>query len=614
MERKENDPAALVARGMARRFKNDFVIALADLDAAITVRPSDPVALRERGVVLRNLGRLEESIASHDKSLAVAPNDPVTMNARGFAQITMGDPVAAVPDYCKALEVEPDYLQALVNRGEARLVLGKTEEAIEDLTRVVTLTDDAFSIASLGRGRLRVGDAKAAVAEFDKAIRLAPHDRELYITRALACFHAGEFDACMVDAELLQTMFPSDRVIMNLYYSARWAKVGFREPTDDEISAASARIANATLLQQLRENQFADRAVLLPQSGLLRNALANRRMSEIASEMEAKASAQADLSILVSLCKEMQARKTAADEFPADTEVGEAARRLLLTGVRLKHEGGPNTDVVAADLSFCHIRDEEVALLRQFPSLRSISLAGTFSTDAGLRPLAGLRELREIDLNQTAVSNAAAFWLGNTPLLERANFSNTAMAGPALAMLLRAPKLKHLDLAGTNLPSTDLEQLRRKSDWRSLSLDGLSVDDSLVEAIVTSSPDLESLNLSGTKVTDATMKVLGTLAHLRQLRLANTAITDAGLRELSPNNKWDWLDLTKTEVSDESCAVLADMKDLRILGLVGTRVTINGLRKLSGLRNLESLTVPNDVLTLRRDELRQQFPKVYRLP
>jgi Leucine-rich repeat (LRR) protein len=48
---------------------------------------------------------------------------------------------------------------------------------------------------------------------------------------------------------------------------------------------------------------------------------------------------------------------------------------------------------------------------------------------------------------------------------------------------------------------------------------------------------LRSLELDGTKVTDAELKELSALTHLEHLHLESTPVTDAGLRHLKGLNK-----------------------------------------------------------------------------
>lgn len=73
------------------------------------------------------------------------------------------------------------------------------------------------------------------------------------------------------------------------------------------------------------------------------------------------------------------------------------------------------------------------------------------------------------------------------------------------------------------------------------------------------------LKLGNTKITDASLKVVGQCTNLTQLQLNHTAISDQGLKELKP------------------------LKNLQTLNLVGTKVTAAGLSELKNLKQLRSL-------------------------
>ena len=64
---------------------------------------------------------------------------------------------------------------------------------------------------------------------------------------------------------------------------------------------------------------------------------------------------------------------------------------------------------------------------------------------------------------------------------------------------------------------------------------------------------LRELDLSDTKVTDEGLAVLAELPHLEELRLARTAITDAGFQKhLSGKTSLRKLDLTGTKVKGKT--------------------------------------------------------------
>jgi len=91
---------------------------------------------------------------------------------------------------------------------------------------------------------------------------------------------------------------------------------------------------------------------------------------------------------------------------------------------------------------------------------------------------------------------------------------------------------------------------------------------------------LQSLNLSFTKVTGAELKNLAGLKQLQSLDLCGTQVTDAGLKELTVLKHLQTLDLNWTSVSDAGLKELATLKHLTSLELSGTQVTAAGLEEL----------------------------------
>ncbi len=97
-------------------------------------------------------------------------------------------------------------------------------------------------------------------------------------------------------------------------------------------------------------------------------------------------------------------------------------------------------------------------------------------------------------------------------------------------------------------------------------------------------PKVVELNLGGTKVTDAGMKVVGALADLRRLQLQKTAIGDAGIEALKELAKLESLNLYATKVTDAALVHVQALKGLKKLYLWQTGVTDEGVSKLKAAR------------------------------
>lgn len=100
--------------------------------------------------------------------------------------------------------------------------------------------------------------------------------------------------------------------------------------------------------------------------------------------------------------------------------------------------------------------------------------------------------------------------------------------------------------------------------------------------------NIASLRLSGTRISDKSLKWISTLPNLSKLYLDNTLITDEGI------------------------ALLKNASELRYLNLVGTSITSKGLRALGTLPHLKSVYLyQSEVKMENMAEIQQRMPKVY---
>src|SRR6185295_2969494 len=118
------------------------------------------------------------------------------------------------------------------------------------------------------------------------------------------------------------------------------------------------------------------------------------------------------------------------------------------------------------------------------------------------------------------------------------------------------------------------------------------------------------LGLSQTKITDASLAVLGRLPSLRQLFLAGTATTDLGLEQLKMLRQLTHLSLAKTGVTDTGLVQLARLGNLGWLCLSETKLTDGSLPQLTKLASLRELLIDGtDITDAGHEELAAALPK-----
>jgi tetratricopeptide (TPR) repeat protein len=158
---------AYVGRAMAQAGKRDFARAVADLDAALLLRPGKAADIALRGVYRYQGGDRSGAIADYSRALSIAPDGDTYAN-RGVSYLDLNDFPAAVQDFRLALEIHPDSAAYLLRRGLAWRGLGQYARAVDD---------------------------------FSAAIARGPVEEQTWCDRGISLFYAARFDAAIADLE-----------------------------------------------------------------------------------------------------------------------------------------------------------------------------------------------------------------------------------------------------------------------------------------------------------------------------------------------------------------------------------------------------------------------------
>ncbi|MBN8419972.1 MAG: hypothetical protein J0L73_13725 [Verrucomicrobia bacterium] len=104
--------------------------------------------------------------------------------------------------------------------------------------------------------------------------------------------------------------------------------------------------------------------------------------------------------------------------------------------------------------------------------------------------------------------------------------------------------------------------------------------DAGLEPLVPIADKIASLDIARSKVTDAGLKALAGMKHLKELHLEGTGITDAGLDQLKGLTELEYLNLYNTKVTDAGMGKLAGLSKLNAIYLWQSGVTKAGVAAL----------------------------------
>jgi serine/threonine protein kinase len=157
--------------------------------------------------------------------------------------------------------------------------------------------------------------------------------------------------------------------------------------------------------------------------------------------------------------------------------------------------------------------------------------------------------------------------------------------------------LQTLELSHNQFTSRAIEHLSQVQTLRWLYLAGnYNIDDGAAKYLARLE-SLGSLDLSNTRITDATVAEIKTLPKLRELRMGYTGITGECLEDISDFSGLVRLDVTGTSIGDQNLSELCKLPKLKYLLLNSTRVTDDAVGILSELSNLVELELQHTKLS-----------------
>lgn len=225
--------------------------------------------------------------------------------------------------------------------------------------------------------------------------------------------------------------------------------------------------------------------------------------------------------------------------------------------------------------------DTMLELLNESPHVRLLAINKSDITNAGLKHLAPLRELRTLSLAETAVTDAGLRQLPLLPWLRKLDLLGLDISDEGLAVLPGMLRLEYLNLSHTPITTRGLGTLALLPRLRILWVAQTRIDDEALK-VLARFPALERLEMYRCKITDEGLASLKSLHTLKVLGLAQTPVTDAGLVHLLDIPTLRKLDLDDTALTDAGLLILSKLTKLREISAANTALTNAGIDRFKG--------------------------------
>lgn len=218
--------------------------------------------------------------------------------------------------------------------------------------------------------------------------------------------------------------------------------------------------------------------------------------------------------------------------------------------------------------------DEQFERGTQLTSLYHLDLDSTPLTDAQVKQLAPLTELRTLRAGGAELTNTGARALRKFPHLRELALSCSYVDPPGFRAIAENTGIEVLELTG--IEDDDLDALRGLSRVRDLRLYSCNITGVGIENF----PLLTELRLQDSDADDTGMACLAAQPRLQFLDVTRTQITGETLKHLRGAKWLEYLYASYTAIRDEHLSALHSLKHLHTIDLSGTQVTKKGLARL----------------------------------
>ena len=186
--------------------------------------------------------------------------------------------------------------------------------------------------------------------------------------------------------------------------------------------------------------------------------------------------------------------------------------------------------------------------------------------------------------------------LTDLPKLEELNLDSCPVGDWAISHFADnnvVPNLKSLDLADTDLTDIGMAKIAKFEKLTRLSLFYCNITNGGLRHIAKLKL-LEVLNLDSREISDDGLRYLKNLENLKSLDIFSGRITDSGCSHIASIASLESLELCGGGVGDPGCTVLATLENLTSLNLSqNERITNRGAAALAALSNLKALNLSN---------------------
>ena len=231
-----------------------------------------------------------------------------------------------------------------------------------------------------------------------------------------------------------------------------------------------------------------------------------------------------------------------------------------------------------------------------------LDLSNSPVTSVGLEHLQAFKSLKSLNLTKTRVGNPGLEVLSQVPQLQELNLTEVQTVNDAgMASLIQMPNLHSLTLTGSGVTDAAFTTLGEIPELKVLRVDGNPnmLGRQFTEAIQKNKfKSLEELAVRGSQFGYYGLQQIGKLKNLRILLTGKSNVTDASLKTIGMNQELRILDLSDSALTPVVFKQIIKLKKLEVLDLKDSQsMNDKVFQTIKGMKHLKLLNVNNTAVT-----------------
>ena len=231
------------------------------------------------------------------------------------------------------------------------------------------------------------------------------------------------------------------------------------------------------------------------------------------------------------------------------------------------------------NLAGSKVTDVGAATLSKFPKLVKVRLSGAPVTNAGIKVVNDMPELRVLSLGHTRVDDQGMATLAAHKGLRELVINNISLTDLGLKELENLDELEVLDISGTMIRGEGFIRFKGHKHLRVLHAQHTPLHNDALKYLANC--PIEDLNVDVTSLSDVAMLSIGKMNKMQRLSMEFCSVTDAGINKMGLMKDLESISLRNNSgVSNLLFAKLQKCKNLKQVNVIGTRITASDVAKL----------------------------------